>query len=139
MIKRMSLQDINEDFIRILNQLAHCTLRVEEAIDVFNKRNSEIFRTYGYYLDNRLVGTASCTLEPKFIHNNGYVMYIEDVVVDEPYRKRNIGTELVQHLVMVAKLAGCYKVMLNAAWNVTAFYLKLGFLQHNNGLRLNLS
>ncbi len=57
------------------------------------------------------------------------VAWIGDLVVDESYRGRGLGTKLVQHLAKVAKSNGCLTLMDDPPPKhpVIGFYLKLGF------------
>jgi GNAT superfamily N-acetyltransferase len=64
-----------------------------------------------------------------------YKAYIDDVVVDEPYRKRGVGTQLIQR--MLEKLKGVNVVFLNCGEQVVAFYKKFGF-EVNKGFTLSL-
>lgn len=39
----------------------------------------------------RIIGTGTIVIEPKFIHGNGHVGHIEDVVVDKNSRNAHVG------------------------------------------------
>lgn len=57
------------------------------------------------------------------------VLYIDDLCVDEPYRRRHIGKKLYDFVVDTARENGCNSVTLNV-WQVNptaeAFYRSLG-------------
>ncbi len=57
------------------------------------------------------------------------VLYIDDLCVDEPYRRRHIGRQLFDYVLDTARATGCQSVTLNV-WRVNpaaeAFYRKLG-------------
>jgi ribosomal protein S18 acetylase RimI-like enzyme len=56
-------------------------------------------------------------------------LYIDDICVDEAFRRRGIGSALYRHLLAYAKARGCYHVTLNVwACNPGAleFYASLG-------------
>ena len=57
-----------------------------------------------------VVGAASLLLERKFIHSCGSVARLEDVVVSEAYRGRQLGKFLVTAANLLAVKLGCYKV-----------------------------
>ena len=60
--------------------------------------------------EGRVVGAASLLLERKFIHSCGSVGRLEDVVVSEAYRGRQLGKLLVTAANLLAVKLGCYKV-----------------------------
>ena len=76
---------------------------------------------------NNIIATGTIILEPKFIHNNGTVGHIEDIVVDKDKNGLGIGKKLIDDLVNIAKNSGCYKVILNCSETNVGFYEKAGF------------
>lgn len=86
----------------------------------------------------RVVGTASLTIEQKFIHNGGIVGRIEDVAVHKDFMRRGIGKALVQECISRAKSVWCYKVLLSCSDQNIPFYEHLGFTNHENEMRLDL-
>ena len=77
----------------------------------------------------RICATGTCVVEPKFVHEAGYVGHIEDVVVDHGLRGKSIGRRIVSKLVDFARACGCYKVILDCAEHNVAFYSKCGFVR----------
>jgi glucosamine-phosphate N-acetyltransferase len=73
---------------------------------------------------NEIVGTATLNLLQKIDRVAGL---IEDVVVDENYKKQGIGSALIKELIKHAKSNNCYKVMLNCKVDNIGFYEKLNF------------
>ena len=130
--------DINQDFLDTLASLSEVKLSLGQAKEVFRERLRKGIRTYVARIDDRIVGTASLIIEEKFIHDGGCSGHIEDVAVHRDYQKQGIGAVLVRHLVDQAKAAGCYKVILNCHEGIAAFYEKLGFRQHDVGMRIDL-
>ena len=61
------------------------------------------------------------------IHGLSKVGHIEDIVISDSYRKQGLGKQMIDHLVHIAKLSGCYKVILNCAMHNVDFYKKCGF------------
>ena len=91
-------------------------------------------------IDNYVVGYAMC--EIKIPTKNMYpnkILHIDDLCVDEKYRRQGIGEALYHKVVEIAKENNCYEITLNA-WpgNEAAlkFYEKMGlktksiFLEH---------
>lgn len=75
---------------------------------------------------SKVVGTASCIAERKFIRGCGKAGHIEDVVVDSEYRGLKLGARLVEALIGAAQEMGCYKVILDCAESNVEFYEKCG-------------
>lgn len=79
--------------------------------------------------DNIVVGMGSLSINNN-LWREGYLGYIEELIVDERFRKQGIGTQLLEHLVSVAKNQGCRCVELDAAFQreeAHRFYEKRGF------------
>jgi glucosamine-phosphate N-acetyltransferase len=74
-----------------------------------------------------IIATGTIILEPKFIHNNGKVGHIEDIVVDREKHGLGIGKKLIDDLVIICRNSGCYKVILNCSETKAGFYEKSGF------------
>ena len=49
----------------------------------------------------------------KIIHNISNVCHIEDVVIDNNYRGKNLGTKLIEYAKEYAKMEKCYKIILS--------------------------
>lgn len=75
-------------------------------------------------VEDQLVGTATLNLLQKTDRVAGQ---IEDVVVNENYKKKGIGRSLIKELINKAKSNNCYKVMLNCSVDNIGFYEKLSF------------
>lgn len=77
--------------------------------------------------DNKIVGSITILVEPKFIHNCSYVAHIEDVVVDSEYRTHGIGRILMNKAISIAVDFQCYKIILDCSEKASGFYKKLDF------------
>ena len=85
-----------------------------------------------YEEDGMVMGYAFCiyqiTLESEQLHERK-VLYIDDLCVDESYRRKHIGKKLYEHVLAVARENGCDSVTLNV-WRVNPsaeqFYQKMG-------------
>lgn len=68
-------------------------------------------------------------------------LYIDDLCVDEALRGRNIGKELYEAAVRLARNSGCYNLTLNVwSCNKSAlkFYEKMGLLPQKIGMEIIL-
>ena len=64
-------------------------------------------------------------LEKKFIRSLGLAGHIEDIVVREGYRGKNLGLRLIELLKKIAQVNKCYKVILDCSEKNVAFYKKV--------------
>jgi GNAT superfamily N-acetyltransferase len=79
--------------------------------------------------DQVLLGMGSLSIKNN-LWQEGYLGYVEELVVHEKYRRRGIGTQLLEHLCGVAREKGCKRIELDSAYNRKAshqFYEKMGF------------
>ena len=75
-----------------------------------------------------VVCSATLLVERKFIHSAALRGRIEDVVVDEGYRKLKLGSYLIDLLAALSRELGCYKVTLDCKPPIAGFYEKCGFV-----------
>jgi glucosamine-phosphate N-acetyltransferase len=73
-------------------------------------------------LNNKLIATGTLLYEYKFIHNISKIAHIEDICVDNNYRGKNYGKNLMNHLIDEAKKKNCYKVTLYCKEDLENFY-----------------
>jgi glucosamine-phosphate N-acetyltransferase len=76
---------------------------------------------------NKIVASGCVLVESKFIRNCGKVGHIEDIVVDNSQRGKNLGKRIIEQLTHVAQSAGCYKVILCCEDKNIGFYEKCGY------------
>ena len=108
------------------------------VVGTVNHINDEVFdNIYVACIDDVIVGCVTLIIENKIIHSGGRVGHIEDVVVDNKYRKLGIGKVLIDHSVGVAKEKGCYKVILDCDCENILFYEKCGFKVNGVCMRFN--
>jgi len=142
MIRRAKTDDIDR-----LNHLLYQVQRLhaEGRPDIFKLgakkyTTEELTRIIGddatpifvYLEEDILMGYAFCiyqeTQDSPQLHERK-VMYIDDLCVDEQYRRRRIGEKLYQYVVQTARENGCDSVTLNV-WSVNPsaekFYRKMG-------------
>lgn len=136
------IREINSDNLSalqdVLSNLSEVSLDPGEARTVYYARAHREVMTYGYFEDDRLVGTISLIIEQKFIHKGGLVGHIEDVAVRSDCGRRGIGQALVAHAVEECRSQGCYKVILDCAENLVGFYGKSGFREAGVCMRLDI-
>lgn len=88
--------------------------------------------------NDKIIGTITLLVEPKFIHNLSKVAHIEDVVVDKNYRSHGIGGLLIRKAIEISKQFGCYKIILDCSERNCDFYNKFGFVKKEFQMALYL-
>jgi glucosamine-phosphate N-acetyltransferase len=130
--------DFTRGFLETLENLVPVDLTAEEAIHIWRGRNAAGVRTVVAVEGDQVIGTATLILEHKFLHRGGTIGHIEDVAVHPKHEGKGVGRAVVSFLVEVARQSGCYKVILSCNDQNLAFYQKIGFRRHDNGMRIDL-
>jgi len=136
-IRQIKEEDLESGFLESLDSLRKTSGmnqgKAKEVFDVIRKNSNHII--FVAVLDNRVVGSTTLLIEPKFIHDGGLVGHIEDVVVSKDNQGQGIGKKLILAALDFAKKSGCYKTILDCTEDVRTFYEKIGFKVHSNSMR----
>lgn len=138
LLRMLQAEDFENGFLETLCHLTTVDLTPEEAVRIWRGRNAAGVRTVVAVEDDKVLGTASLILEHKFIHRGGTIGHIEDVAVHPEHGGKGVGSAVVRELVEMARQSGCYKVILSCSDENLAFYSRLGFRKHDNGMRIDL-
>jgi len=130
--------DFKRGFLETLANLTDVDLTPEEAIHIWRGRNAAGVRTVVAVENDQVIATASLILEHKFLHRGGTIGHIEDVATHPDHQGKGAGSAVVRSLVELARQSGCYKVILSCNDQNLAFYSKVGFRRHDNGMRIDL-
>ena len=114
--------------IGLYNQLSPCTDIQDGKFQSFVMHTNPILCLGD---DFKILGTMSVLFDYKIIHNGGVVCRFEDFVVDEEYRYKGVGTELINHGKSMARDKGAYKIILDCKTDLKEFYMKQGFISRN--------
>jgi glucosamine-phosphate N-acetyltransferase len=79
--------------------------------------------------DQRVVGFGSLTIKSN-LWNEAFVGYVDEMVVDGAHQGRGIGTQILDHLVSLARERGCNRIELDSAFHrkdAHVFYERRGF------------
>jgi glucosamine-phosphate N-acetyltransferase len=136
-VRELTEADLGHGFLEALASLSSVGLTPDAALPFLHERRAAGIRTYVACSGAEVLGTASLVLERKFLHAGGLVGHIEDVAVRRGLQRKGVGTVLVQHAVAEARRLGCYKVILNCFEDRMGFYARLGFHEHDRGMRLD--
>ncbi len=101
---------------------------VEQLKNILADENTPVFVAVNS--NNEVIAYAFCIIK-QVINDNILkevkTLYIDDLCVDENYRKKHIGTTLFEYVLNFAKEINCYNVTLNV-WNLNQD--ALAFYQH---------
>jgi phosphoacetylglucosamine mutase len=132
-LRHIKVQDLRDSYYRLLGQLSSIDVEKMDA-----ERSSAMIRRLGdhhqiYVLEEMdstiIVGSGTLLVEEKFIHNYGKVGHIEDIVVHSDYRGYGLGKIIIDHLTERARLAECYKCILDCSDINVGFYEKCGYIK----------
>lgn len=107
------------------------------STSLFIRKNTR-HHTYVACLDGKVVGTASLLIETKLSRDCRPAGHIEDVAIHPDYHGRGIGLKLVEHLLLMARSNGCYKVILDCDEETAPFYEKAGFYVNGVAMRYDV-
>jgi len=74
-----------------------------------------------------IIASGTIIIEPKFIRGGKSVGHIEDIVVKNTYRGRQISKDILNVLKNIAREKNCYKVILDCNEEVKKVYNRSGF------------
>jgi len=141
-IKELKKKHITKELFETLGHLSDSTkIDIKKGKKIFKliKKNKNHFIYAAFDKESKeIIGMITLLVEPKFIHDCGYLGHIEDVVVSKDYEGQGIGKELVKKATKKAKKLGCYRVILNCSDENIGFYEKHGYNRYEKAMRLDL-
>ena len=138
-IRKLEEKDLFTGFLTSLDSLKKASdLNEDKAKDVFDKiKSNPNHLIFVVISDDKVIGSTTLLIEPKFIHQGGKVGHIEDVVISKEFQGSGIGEKLINYVLDFAKKNDCYKTILDCSDDVKPFYEKIGFKKHSNGMRFD--
>ena len=138
-IRELEEKDLLGGFLTTLDTLRETSSITEnKALEIFKKiKSNPEHIIIVAELNGKIVGSTTLLIELKFIHKGGIVGHIEDVVVSKEFQGLEIGKNIIEYVLELAKNQGCYKTILDCTDEVKPFYEKLGFKIHSNELRFD--
>ena len=97
-----------------------------------NNSSSSIVGLY----NDKVIAYGSIIIENKIRGESSG--HIEDIVVDENVRGKNIGISLIKELAKIGKDKGCYRITLFCKKSLINFYNKNGFKVDNIAMKKHL-
>ena len=131
-IRQIEYNDIDKGFLEVLDNLLATNIDSNEyAKEILqNIKSNPLHKIFVAedYENNKIVGTITLLVEPKFINKGMRVGYIEDVSVRKGYEGLGIGSRLVNYATTDAiYVENCKKVLLYCSERTRPFYEKLGY------------
>ncbi len=136
-VRRMVIDDVYRGFAKALSALVQVNQSPVELLRQFLARRKRGVFTYVAVENNRIIGTASIFIEPKFIHDGRPAGHIEDVAVHKKHQGKGIGRLLIDKILRFCNKKNCYKVILDCDGEVIEFYKKFGFIRNGTCMRLD--
>jgi glucosamine-phosphate N-acetyltransferase len=131
MIRLIEPEDIDKGFLQALENLLPADIDQEHANEILqNIKSNPLHKIFVAKddMNDKIAGTTTLLIEPKFIDKGMRVGYIEDVSVRKGYEGLGIGSKLVTHATNYAiSIEGCKKILLYCSEKTRAFYEKLGY------------
>ncbi|CAH2094663.1 unnamed protein product [Euphydryas editha] len=142
-VRPLQRDDYNKGFLQLLSQL---TSTGNISRKQFDERFTQMKNAGGYYVTviedkriSQIIGAATLTIEQKFIHNCSVRGRLEDVVVNDTYRGKQLGKLIVVTVSLLAQELGCYKMSLDCKDKLIKFYESLGYkLEPGNSNAMNM-
>jgi glucosamine-phosphate N-acetyltransferase len=136
-IREIEYDDLDKGFLEVLENLLSPNLDNTSAKNILRKKiiSNPLHKIFVAHdeLNNKIVGTITLFIEPKFINKGMQVGYIEDVCVKKGYEGLGIGFKLVNYATNYAiSKEQCKKILLYCSQKNMLFYEKLGFKLAND-------
>ncbi|KAL1130667.1 hypothetical protein AAG570_011909 [Ranatra chinensis] len=131
-VRPLSLSDFDAGYIELLSQLTEVgVVTQEQFIERFNEMKAVPKTYYVTVIEDKttgeVIGSGTLLVEHKFIHGCANRGRIEDVVISDKYRGKQLGKLIVTTLVLLSKEVNCYKITLDCRDEMRPFYECLGF------------
>jgi glucosamine-phosphate N-acetyltransferase len=131
-IREIEDDDIDKGgFLEVLENLLLPDIDNENAKNILKKiKTNSLHKIFVAQTDttDKIVGTTTLIVEPKFINKGMQVGYIEDISVRKGYEGLGIGFKLVNYATNYARLnEECKKILLYCSEKNRPFYEKLGY------------
>ena len=122
MLRNLRIEDYDK-FVKLI----HTNITKEEYETFLSNTLNRNHIIVVYEKDNELIATGTLIIEAKLTYNISYLGHIENIFVDEIYRKQGIGKEIVSYLIQYAKNNKCYRIDLACEEHLIPFYKSMGF------------
>ena len=152
-MKKFTIEDINDNknnltnenignLLETLNQLSPTKEKDYDLIrkHIENTKNNETNKMKIFVLkyENEIIGSGSVIIETKILRNISKVGHIEDIVINDKFRKLGLSKLLIENIIQFCKDENCYKILLDCNDTLINFYEKYGFKKNANTMRFDI-
>ncbi|XP_059475654.1 probable glucosamine 6-phosphate N-acetyltransferase isoform X2 [Neocloeon triangulifer] len=132
LVRPLSTDDYEKGFLQLLSQLTKVgDISKEEFLDRFASMKRCANTYYVTVIEDtelgKVIGAATLVVEQKFIRNLALRAKLEDVVVNDTYRGKQLGKLIISTISLLAEELGCYKINLDCKDHMVPFYSGLGY------------
>jgi GNAT superfamily N-acetyltransferase len=125
LLRPVEKSDLDSTF-ELLQSISEFLPAKNEYSDIWDMyKNQQNFYAIVAAVDKKIIGFGSICIETKI--RGGSMGHIEDIVTNQKYRKKGIGTIILNGLCDIAKANNCYKVSLQCKEENLEFYNKANF------------
>uniref|UniRef100_A0A6C0AWJ8 N-acetyltransferase domain-containing protein n=1 Tax=viral metagenome TaxID=1070528 RepID=A0A6C0AWJ8_9ZZZZ len=125
--RKLKLDDITEDYFKLLKQLTYVDEIDDEKNKNFFKRLNSDHQIIVITHENNIIGSGTLFVEHKLIRDYGKVGHIEDIVIDKKHNGCGLGKHMIETLKELASKRNCYKCILDCDEVLERFYNKCEF------------
>tara|TARA_B100001175_G_scaffold294259_1_gene281353 strand:+ start:902 stop:1318 length:417 start_codon:yes stop_codon:yes gene_type:complete len=132
----MFFRKINNTDLEIYNKINNTVITKEYFNNFINNILNKFHNIYVLEQKKNIIGFGTLILEHKLTHNGCIMAHIENIIIDENYRKQGYGNILIKELIEICKKEKCYKIILNCDSNLEKFYKKNNFTSNKLSMEL---
>jgi bifunctional UDP-N-acetylglucosamine pyrophosphorylase/glucosamine-1-phosphate N-acetyltransferase len=88
--------------------------------------------------ENSIIGSSLVLIENKLNNNTNRVSRIESIIIDREYQDLGLAERLMQSIIEYSKSYDICNIIVNLSEDLKQFYQKLGFIQDNNSMQLDI-
>jgi len=131
-LRPLKRSDYENGYMNLLSQLTQVgEVSKDQFLQTFQKMKDTPNTYYITVVEDsntgEVIGTATLLLEQKFIRDCAKRGRVEDVVVSDLHRGKQLGKLLLSVTTLLAKHLGCYKITLDCRDIMIPFYESLGY------------
>lgn len=113
-VRPLSSGDYDKGFVECLGMLTSVgKMNQASFLDRFAYMKAHNYEYFTIVIEDVtrqvIVGAGTIFVERKFVHHNGLVGHIEDIVTHQDYRGHNLGRLVIETLKFIGLKTGCYK------------------------------
>lgn len=131
-VRPLCRADYRRGFLQLLSQLTSVgDVSEEQFLKRFDAMQACPNTYYVTVIEDttngQVIGSSTLVVEQKFIHGCAVRGRLEDVVVNNTYRGKQLGKLIIMTVTLLAEELNCYKMTLDCKDKLVPFYSTLGY------------